>query len=511
MTTYTTPHSLPILEPADRIAASGDGLREDLNAISTATNAALTAVGAAANPFKGTLAVGSDAYAQLASGWVSVPTALAASQIQNLPAGAGPGILQSRRLGSGLTELRYSEVDGRFAEFKATAGPSGVVRPWVQSSGDGVQRKAYDQLTRPGNGNMVETETAVHVRFPYIQGATATRFRICLRNYNDRNNITYSGALTITGIYYGEEELTAEGGSTGRFKAEPTRITSLGSTPANGNIFGSAWVEAPLKANTRYLFAIGYTCAEGQQNHLGNGACWRTTNPADAAAVNPTGMTQSKTAPLDVFVEMEVSADVPVWAFPGDSLTVGVGATMPVFDSFVKKYALAHGAIGINMGQSGSGLNEWLTPTSWKYGKLAFTGTTPDACFVALGSNNVYAGSSLAEMKDLYASFISIAREKISPVVYAATVMPRNGVGLEAQEAVRKQYNAWLEEELPGGAQIVFDFAASVIDPSNPSRMDSRWLKTAGDTTHPGSAAYARNAAAITSPLSRPAPGSATP
>jgi hypothetical protein len=43
VTTYTTPHSLPILETSDKIAASGDGLREDLNAISRAANAAITA------------------------------------------------------------------------------------------------------------------------------------------------------------------------------------------------------------------------------------------------------------------------------------------------------------------------------------------------------------------------------------------------------------------------------------------------------------------------------------
>lgn len=45
MTTYTTPHSMPIFETTDKIAASDDGLRQDLNEISTAAAAAISAEG----------------------------------------------------------------------------------------------------------------------------------------------------------------------------------------------------------------------------------------------------------------------------------------------------------------------------------------------------------------------------------------------------------------------------------------------------------------------------------
>lgn len=512
MTKYTVDnHALPYPEGVDKVA-----VHSDIQALAVKTGIAITQEAARTEQaakeytdgsaaFKGTLPAGSDAYAQLSTGWYAIPTPLAVQGIQNLPPGAGPGTLHSYRIGSGLTELRYSESDGRFGEFKATAGPSGVIRPWTQVDLSASRRKAYDQLTRPGSGNMVETTSAVHVRLPYIQAVDVPRFRLCLRNFNERNNITYTGALSITGIYYGEEELTPTGEGTGRFKGAPTLIPSLNATPANGNIFGTSWVDATLKARTRYLFSIGYTCAAGQENHLGYGGCWRTGRPADAAVQNPAGMTRSATAPLDVFVEFEVDSSVPVWAFPGDSLVAGVGADMPVLDSFVKKFALNRGVIGINMGQSGSGMNEWVNPANWKYGKLAYTGTTPDVCFAAIGSNNIFGGMTLAQMQALFADFITVAREKISPIVYLSTVMPRNGAGLEAQEAVRKQYNTWLEEELPGDAQMVFDFAASVADPSNPSRMDPRWLTTPGDTTHPGTSAYARNAAVITGGLVTPA------
>jgi hypothetical protein len=48
VTTYTTPHSLPIIEPTDKIAATSDGLRQDINELSAATGLAITAEGARA-------------------------------------------------------------------------------------------------------------------------------------------------------------------------------------------------------------------------------------------------------------------------------------------------------------------------------------------------------------------------------------------------------------------------------------------------------------------------------
>lgn len=45
MTTYTPTHSLPILESTDKIAASDDGLRQDINALALAAASAITAEG----------------------------------------------------------------------------------------------------------------------------------------------------------------------------------------------------------------------------------------------------------------------------------------------------------------------------------------------------------------------------------------------------------------------------------------------------------------------------------
>ncbi|WP_159702497.1 polysaccharide deacetylase family protein [Arthrobacter sp. 18067] len=60
MTTYTNPHSLPVLEPTDKIAASDDGLRQDLNAVSLAAAAAITAEGGRAETAANAYADGKD-------------------------------------------------------------------------------------------------------------------------------------------------------------------------------------------------------------------------------------------------------------------------------------------------------------------------------------------------------------------------------------------------------------------------------------------------------------------
>jgi hypothetical protein len=77
VTTYTTPHSLPILETTDKIAASTDGLLQDINAVSTAANTAITAEGSRAEA--AAKAYADTKVATNQSAWVAGDTATLAS------------------------------------------------------------------------------------------------------------------------------------------------------------------------------------------------------------------------------------------------------------------------------------------------------------------------------------------------------------------------------------------------------------------------------------------------
>jgi lysophospholipase L1-like esterase len=79
--------------------------------------------------------------------------------------------------------------------------------------------------------------------------------------------------------------------------------------------------------------------------------------------------------------------------------------------------------------------------------------------------------------------------------VYGAPILPFGGsqYGSEAHEAARRTVNQWIRT---GGAfDAVVDLDAAVRDPSDPSRLDSRY--DSGDHLHLNPAGYRALAGAV--------------
>lgn len=267
-------------------------------------------------------------------------------------------------------------------------------------------------------------------------------------------------------------------------------------TNSAGGEWVSEWVtDRPIRHHKDYLLSYGYTSAV-QPNYSASAGGWITTSAADVSALDP-ARTQVKSVPLDVWLEVKVAAETPVIATVGDSLSLGIQATLPVYDSWSAKHAVANGAIHSVYAIGGSQATDWVDTANRRLSKWEAC-AKPDAVILALGNNDIFSYNvSLATMQERTLAVAAMARSHLADAVYLTTILPRIGASAGPQ-SVWSAFNSWLLTTLPAGARECFDFAERIVNTSGDA--DVRWASTSTNF-HLSTAGYARCASTITHTL----------
>lgn len=330
--------------------------------------------------------------------------------------------------------------------------------------------------------NRSETTTG-GVRMPVQFAADVTRYRVHMRNINPRVGTPGQGTVTVHNVWIGDHK--GGGLITGSYSPLSGKMVSTG-----GDMV-TPWITTPIEANHRYLITYQWTATEPTHAVVGGG--WTTADVADAASNGGT-TTLDSSLPLDVWIEAETPAETPVIAAFGDSLSSGVGAALPVYDSWLSAYCRAHGALPVHYTASGDTMQGWADSTHYKWTRWQEL-DRPDAVVSHMGSNDVFGGTDLATMQDRRAHSLSQLRALVSPVVYSATITPRSGE-TGAMEDVRRAYNSWLLT-MPDESRDTFDFVPvmSNDDETIIPEYDS-------DSIHLNRAGYAALADSIDRPIS---------
>lgn len=369
-------------------------------------------------------------------------------------------------------------------------------------------------LSRSAGTTYFEAGTNGQVRFPFRVGVPLESVAFNIENKDDRTNTAYTGAVTITSVWAGPAEIV-NGEITGKFAGAPTQLLSSFALPTDGTKYTSAEIPRTVfkfDPHTTYLVSFGYT-TDGANFHRGFGGCWRGAFSSEAGSTNPSTLTRSTYAPFTTW--LNVRAKAPRFAMLGDSHCTANNATYPVFQSPINLFALANGGIPVNIGHGGSQLNDWRVVSQYKYTKYQLVlaaedsirsygqaSVRADGLIIEGGQNDLYNGAlALATVKDNFIVTANACRTVFGPNIWAATMMPRNGVNqTPAQDADRIAYNDWLRS-LPSQIVGVVDFAAAIADPANPSAIDPRYVDP--DGVHLNTAGCWRLAQAIPSGFGR--------
>ncbi|WP_115790045.1 SGNH/GDSL hydrolase family protein [Arthrobacter silvisoli] len=194
MTTYTTPHSLPLIEPATdpiKDAASVSALADDMNALAAAVNAALESVKAMASPFKGTIADGENLgtyYGSAYDGYWAVTSDTKAATLVDAPPNAKAGDIHVYRIGSTASNQLYSEYGATGRVMFSSATSTGRLRPWVNLAAN-IDHGLYPDTLYP-----TFNDITVSSRFTVWSGSAATSYGAPSANTGTVTTIIFGNA-----------------------------------------------------------------------------------------------------------------------------------------------------------------------------------------------------------------------------------------------------------------------------------------------------------------------------
>lgn len=398
--------------------------------------------------------------------------------------------LSSRPNEKWQTEKRGDDTWNDWWRTDARAVVPPAVEGATASSGSGFKVVPLS-VTLDGNGGGSSTiRTAREERLPVKWHAPITRFRVHIRNWNARTDEVFPGALSMTGLWFGEHA------GAGNFTALPTQLEGAFTTPADGSDWVSSWQNISITPDTEYLINFGFTAATGQQFYYHNGQSYASELPSNAGQLNHGALGNAK-AILDVWIEAETYATTPVIGTIGSSSSAGTGADMPQLENVASLVASKLKALPVHYGGPGDTMANasnfgWERWTRWEH--LA----KPDALINFMGSNDTFeSGMTLATYQARYATLTEYLEGHITKNIYLTTITPRNGV-TGAQEDLRRSINTWMKALVD--ARDVFDFVAAV------SSDDETILPAydSGDGYHFNTAGHTALADAVNRPITTP-------
>ncbi len=313
------------------------------------------------------------------------------------------------------------------------------------------------------------------MRMPVRFGIRINRWRIHFRNNNPRFGVIGSG-VSLPQVYFGPA-------TSGAFTATPALIASDRTT---GTV--TRWQRTPIEAGVEYAISYSFSTTGITRRVVGGG--WSASSVSSQSAT----LTRVVSLPLDAWIEAEIEPDVPVLAVFGDSLASGVGASLPVFESWLSIYCRRIGALPVHYTASGDTMAGWSNPFAHKWARWQHL-SRPDAAFHAMGSNDVFAGASLDQMQERRATTMQILTEYVSPVIASTTLLPRSRLS-GATEDTRRAYNAWLKTT-PDEARDLCD----MVPPVSRNDEDISPGFDCGDGVHLNASGYRSMQTAITRAL----------
>lgn len=420
--------------------------------------------------------------------------------VTGLPSGAPVGLLDRQDGVDEYTSLEYAATVWQRRRI------DGLWRSWAVVSREIVKTH---HLTRPLAAS-TETTTSRSVRIPFTVPAAARRVRVTIRNINYRTNTTYPGAVTLDTVAVGGGARDAAGTRTSSFAPVdgfPNGLRLLVSNASVPNMdagWSSGWVNVEMTPGTDYMMSFGYR-TNGQPIHLGMGGGWQTNgNPGNAGLINDATAAYAIRLPFDVRVELLTVEGVREDVVLGDSIAAGSNASFPVLEAPARIAALNSGRFTRLHTFGGAAMGEWIganwgDAASIKWQEVTSAGRS-DRAVIALGNNDIHAGTDLTTLKANFAALVALLRERVSANVIACTVTPRTAWVGTAKESVREAFNDWLRA-LPEGLSGVADTARAVEDATG---HEPRADMVTSDGIHFNSAGSAALAGALASPRATP-------
>ena len=312
---------------------------------------------------------------------------------------ATQGELVKRAFGNTMTYTWTAFFPDGFQEWKRRVNTTGVDTGWVDVSGHGddtgmevtpAGMKLVPLALSLGQGVTAAAGGAMSggFRVPIRYEAPITRWRVCFTNRNPRYGTTRNAQSVVSSVVVGAH-------TDGVYASAPATVATNITVSADGSVARTGWQTTPIGDGRDMAISYRYTTSGPEAPPLLVGGGW------DLGTSSPSTLNPSKTRvirlPFDMWIEAETPATTPVIAGFGDSITCGVGATVPVFDSWPNVYARTVGALPMHYSTSGDTFENWgLDEKAYKITRWDHL-AHPDAVIWAMGTNDMSASGTFAQ------------------------------------------------------------------------------------------------------------------
>ena len=344
--------------------------------------------------------------------------------------------------------------------------------PKTKNNTNGSGRKVVPLAINMPGSTLSDSSTSGTVRWIRSWAHAPSRIRIHISNANPGSFSSGSAA-----------NLEAVNISTSDAQGNVANIVSSRLTApigGYGNSIVTEWLTPEKLSDGGYL-AITLRWSGSTTVMRNYGGCW-THATASVTSPNVTGWTYSATSPFFVWIEAEVSKNVPIFLVNGDSISIGTNTTNPVQDSWPAIYGRKVGAVPVYLSQHGSAMSSWVSSSPrWKMYENFDLPSIVDSVVMCLGQNDLGAsGITLSDLKSRYYDLVGYLQYIFPEAsLYLAEVTPSNKA--TELEALRRDYNSWLST-LPSGERGLIRWATALSAQGLDEDLDPKYTT---DLLHP--------------------------
>lgn len=357
---------------------------------------------------------------------------------------------------------------GEKPAWEIATDSGGTLRDRWQRVEKSIMRTAPVVLTAPA-GEYEQAETRGAVRLPFTVPTTVGKIRVHMRPWNFRTRAEW-GPARLNGL------MVAGQASNGTIAGPRWYAPNVdGQTVSGSEAWVSDWFYVGLTEGNTYLLSYAAEWQD-ESRELVMGQCWSNFDldkwDSLEQATFQNGWGEFALQPMDVWIECEAPASVPVWGYFGASNTMGMSASPSVFGSYPQLHARKNGAFCALTAAGGWSIMDETVHDLDITRRFGYPSRIYDRLYLDLGSNIEVRGATLPEAQSELIRWMNTNLNSFgSPLVWMTTQIPRADITETTDFAgTLSPWNEWIRYEVTKRDEVrgLIDFAAIFADPEKP-------------------------------------------
>lgn len=356
------------------------------------------------------------------------------------------------------------------ASWTLSTDSAGVLRDRWQRVEKAVMSTAPVVLTAPA-GEYPQAESRSSVRLPFTVPTNVSKVRVHMRPWNYRTGKAW-GPAVLNGVAIAPQSTPGSGTITDQRWYSPNASGAVVDGAAG---WTSDWFNVGLGEGSTYILAYSADWQDDVRD-LVLGTCWANLDSSKwdslEDAIYQNGWGGFGLQPMDIWIECEAPATVPVWGYFGASNTIGMDSGDAVFGSYPAVHARQHKAFCAMTAAGGWSIMDSSAHDLDIVRRFGWPARALDRVYLDWGSNIAIRGATAQDAMVELERWMNVQLPALdNPDVYLLTQVAGPGITETTDTAgTLSDWNQWIRYTLAQRPEVkgVSDQAGGTADPEKP-------------------------------------------